>query len=927
MIKTIALLCFFLSGFAGLVYEICWIRQAALVFGSTIEAFSTVLATFFAGLALGSYLFAGIAQRLRRPLRLYAILEVVLAALALASPLAFEVAETLYGMAYRSFETSPGVLAAVRVAYISLVLLGPTVLMGGTLPLFCRQFVDQRSKIAGSVGFLYGINTLGAAMGCTATGVFLLPGLGLTGAIQLGSALSLIAGIGVAVLPLAVQVAEPAVRPAAALRAAPQGLVVGALFFTTGLIALASEVVWTRFLALLIRNTVYTYTISLSVVLGGIVLGSLLASRLFDRALPLAGWFGAIQVLSALATLTLVLLPTAWWSQFTHDVSVCIALMAIPAIGSGALFPLAIRMVVADPLFAGVRVGRMAALNMAGGIIGSLAAGFLGLAMLGLAPTLKIITAIGVASGCFAWLYLGNGSQRWRIAAALVAIALWLALPPSLATRIPADFLAARDRLVDYREGALSNLAVVRSEGVLQLEIDRWWQGENRKNHQIMAAHLPVIAHPDPRRVLVVGVGTGQTAARFLMHDIDYLDCIDIEPAIFDLLAAHFDAAWMQDPRTRLIREDGRSYLTHGSATYDVISLEVGQLFRPGIANFYTADFYDLAARRLNPGGVIVQFVPLPFLAVEEFRRVLASFLAVFPQSMLWYNTSELLLLGVNAERIAIDLARVERRLAATPVHADLSYSYWNGPSHWLHRPEVFLGGFLCGPRGLSSLSGDAAPYRDDIPHLEYAADPGQVPANPYEIPIAELLHKAAQPVGSVLEGKLGTRAGQIRMIQVQNTRDLIASAHLRMVEQTKERLQPQQMIRAVDKALRLNPQNAQGHRMMADALVLAGRLEDAERSFAQALAIRRDDALSHRGMAFVLARSGRNAEAIAHLREALGERPEDAIAHNYLGVALAQEGDLDGAIRHFRRALEIQPRDAGAQANLARAAQRQRAR
>ena len=216
MVKTIALLCFFLSGFAGLVYEICWIRQAALVFGSTIEAFSTVLATFFAGLALGSYLFGGIAQRMRRPLRLYAILEVTLAGLALASPLAFEVAETLYGVAYRTFETNPGMLAAARIACVSLVLLGPTVLMGGTLPLFCRQFVDQRSKIAGSVGFLYGVNALGAAMGCTAAGVLLLPSLGLTGAIQLGSASSLIAGIGVALLPLAVRVVDPAVRPAAA---------------------------------------------------------------------------------------------------------------------------------------------------------------------------------------------------------------------------------------------------------------------------------------------------------------------------------------------------------------------------------------------------------------------------------------------------------------------------------------------------------------------------------------------------------------------------------------------------------------------------------------------------------------------------------------------------------------------------------------
>ena len=120
-----------------------------------------------------------------------------------------------------------------------------------------------------------------------------------------------------------------------------------------------------------------------------------------------------------------------------------------------------------------------------------------------------------------------------------------------------------------------------------------------------------MLLHPDPKRVLLVGVGTGQTAARFLLYSIDHLECVDIEPTIFDFIRPHFDASWMEDPRVELIGADGRNYLRHTPSTYDVISLELGQLSRPGVASFYTADFYNQVQKRLRAGGFLVQFVPL----------------------------------------------------------------------------------------------------------------------------------------------------------------------------------------------------------------------------------------------------------------------------------------------------------------------------
>ena len=224
--------------------------------------------------------------------------------LALASPVAFHLADDVYGALYRSQAGQTALLTVGRVGLIVLVMLPPTVLMGGTLPLFCRQFVVKASGIGSTVGFLYAVNTLGAAAGCAATGLVLLPAVGVRGSIAIGATLSAAAGIVVALLRLPVR---PPRRPepvplAAALRR--RKVFVALLFFVTGFVALGSEVMWTRYLALIIRNTVYTYTLSLTTVLIGIVLGSLLAGRFADRAgWPRAATFGTLQVLTGLSVI------------------------------------------------------------------------------------------------------------------------------------------------------------------------------------------------------------------------------------------------------------------------------------------------------------------------------------------------------------------------------------------------------------------------------------------------------------------------------------------------------------------------------------------------------------------------------------------------------------------------------------------------
>ena len=176
--------------------------------------------------------------------------------------------------------------------------------------------------------------------------------------------------------------------------------------------------------------------------------------------------------------------------------------------------------------------------------------------------------------------------------------------------------------------------------------------------------------------VLVVGMGTGQAAGRFLLWDVQRLDCLDVEAAVFELARRYFGATWLDDPRVRALAEDGRDYIRHSQARYDVIGIEVGQLFRPGVISFYTKDFYQRLRQRLKPGGLVTQFVPVRMLSTPQVLDIIATFISVFPQSQLWFNGPEFVLIGRRADAFAIDIPSLEKRLKRAEIHRDLHYRH-----------------------------------------------------------------------------------------------------------------------------------------------------------------------------------------------------------------------------------------------------------
>ncbi len=282
---------FILSGAAGLMYEVVWSRQLVLVFGNTTQAVSTILTGFFGGMAIGSFLGGRLADRVRSPLRMYGVIELVLVVVVLATPITFRLLHEVYRGAYGALEGSFEAIALLRFALAILALAPATILMGATLPALTRQLTGD-AHLSSAFGRLYAANTLGAILGTFAAGLVLIELLGLTGTLVVGATCSGIAGL------VALRLAQgadpvapvahdggvtgppaPAHADADARSAARPRLALG-LAFVSGLTSLGYQVLWTRLLSSGTGNSTYVFTLILGTFLIGIALGAAAFTRL-----------------------------------------------------------------------------------------------------------------------------------------------------------------------------------------------------------------------------------------------------------------------------------------------------------------------------------------------------------------------------------------------------------------------------------------------------------------------------------------------------------------------------------------------------------------------------------------------------------------------------------------------------------------------
>jgi spermidine synthase len=753
-----AYLMFFCSGLASLICEVVWFKQLQFVLGSSTFAVSVVVACFFGGLGLGSFWGGRRADGWRRPLRAYAFLELSLAGASAAATLVLAGWEVWVAALAPWLGPQSAAAKPLCVLVSLLVLLPPTALMGATLPVLAKHLIREHALLARRLGTLYGLNTLGAATGCALVGFVLIGSLGVLQSALVAS--GVYAAIGVTALALSRR--APAFAPPAAVEESGPAAAGGvpergaatlvAVFALMGLAAIAYEVLWFRILTCFSHHTVHAFAGMLSVYLLGLVLGALICARYLaprkDRHLV---YFARLQLLVALAAFAslgllgrsrLILLwltdlekalgVHAFFALVLADASPFIWLslltLLVPTTLLGVGFPLAAELTVRHLPRLGSRLGVLYSLNTLGGVLGSLLTGFVLLPLLGSQGSFLAVIALNL--GLFVLLVASQPSLRrqrglWRegvwAAAGLGAGLGVLGLdylqdaqtrfigPRTLAFRESTDATFA---LLEYdfpqHSGRFQQLLVNGESYASNAPAGRRYMGS--------LAHLPALVHPEPKSGLVICVGTGTTVGALTLHpSVEQVWAVDLSREVFEF-APHFvplNQRFHESPKVRQVTADGRHFLLCTDQTFDVLTFEPPPPADAGVVNLYSQEFYRLAKRRMKPGGVLCQWMPLDLSRDVLPRMMIRTLMAEFPHVSLWIPSRMEGIAIASHEPLRIDPEQLRRRLAEPRVRGDLA-------EYGLGEPEQLLGTFLAADADLARFVGPVPVVTDDRPRIEY---------------------------------------------------------------------------------------------------------------------------------------------------------------------------------------------------------------
>ena len=1030
--RPLFLLLYTASGAAALVYEITWTRLLTLLMGQTVAAASTVLATIMGGLALGAWIGGRVEQRWAetekrsRALTAYAAMEVLVALAALALPFLLAAAAPALAWAYDNGQ-APVQFGLVR-ALLSMLLVGvPATAMGATFPMAVVWYAG----VAADAGLLYSVNTAGAAVGTLATGFWLIPAIGVRATTWVGVVLNLAAAAGAGWLaatpsrPGTEARGEPcrippvkaletprrraallACRPAISIATAAPGLAMAAAT-ASGFCALIYEVIWTRLVALVIGPTTYAFATVVASFIIGMAIGSAAGARLVGRlkqpavwlgatlafaaaAASAAGWFAATQ-LPLLVAAQVAAADAAFGPIVTRQVLGTVLLLLPMTLSLGAAFPLALATASARHAATGAVAARVYVANTVGAIAGSLTGGFVLLPLLGLNLSLRVTAAVGLVAAAAVWAAdprgRAAGVRPWLGRTAGLACAAALLLLPAWNLNLLAGgaykyapYIGVADlendlrtwRLLYLEDGPTATVSVRELAGQRSLVIDGKVDASNMGDMltQRLLGLLPVLLHRQPDSVLVLGLGSGVTAASAIASGTTHTaDIVEISPEV--VKASEFfskeNGGVLRAPGVNLIIGDGRSHLAFTTRLYDVIVSEPSNPWMAGIAALFTREFFERARLRLKPDGVICQWAHTYDISSDDLKSIVRTFRSVFPESTMWLvGDGDLLLIGTNGAAIETHLEGVAARWqkAMTPdLLSDVAISD-------RHMPFLLMSLLVGGSSDLRKYEDGAAVQTDDRMALEFsgpraiygrsgednaiairqlaehgpsarvaraewdratdqswaAAGAMEMKADAYNA--AYDRYRRALGLNSAnaeaLAGLSDAAAGSHRQNDARAWLEATATAE---PANTNVRIELSRVLAAggdmeraatvAAEAMRLAPNDFRPAEQLASVFADAG---DGTRLGPLAVALvsrfpQLDKARFYRARAFML--NGDVQRTIDEIRRLVARRPDDVRAQNLLGVACATSGDRDCARAAFEAALRANPRDAETYVNL----------
>jgi spermidine synthase len=744
---------FFLSGAAGLIFEVVWFHRCGLVFGNSVWSTTIVLASFMGGLALGNALIARYGPRIRRFLLTYAALECLVAVTGLALTYTLpELTRVLVPVARLS--ESSCLLNAVRLVTAFVALTVPAAAMGATLPVLVGALCRGREDFGRVLGRLYGWNTLGAVAGVLAAEMVLIARLGVIGSAWFAALLD----IGAAALalwlwrrggerqPLDSAQAEPLVdcaarEPLPAVRHAWRPL---ACAFLAGGNLLALEVIWFRFLSMFVINTTLAVSVMLAAVLGAIGMGGLVASswlkRRPDAPIYVAGVAFAAACASASSYEGFQFLTAGTQAAEWYRILWFACALTVPtALLSGVLFTLLGDVLEREVPGNARTAGWLTLANTTGAMCGSLVATFVLLPALGMERAFFAITlayaAIAVLSLRVPLPAFSNAAARITAAAALAVVVAVVRFPFGLMAghyfpRSAELYAADGSRIVATREGPTETIFLMEQawlgEPIYQRLVTNGFSMSATDlagaRYMRYFVYWPMLLHQSPlRRVLVISYGVGRTAGA--ATDLDSVESIDIVDTSRDVVAMSDiiyppDEHPLRDRRVRLHIEDGRQFLQTTDKRFDLITGEPPPPLTPGTVNLYTREYFQLIHDRLADGGIATYWLPVARRAEYELTPIIRSFCDVFEDCSLWNGT-------------VFDWMLVGTRDAAGPSSAAQFSEPWSHPRLGPRLREIGfesaeqIGATFLGDAGyLNTLTAQTPPLTDDFPKRLLPAPP-----------------------------------------------------------------------------------------------------------------------------------------------------------------------------------------------------------
>ena len=731
MTNRFLMLACLLSGAAGLMYEILWMRAFSLILGSTTQAAALTFAAFLTGLALGARLFGSFAGRLQNPMRAYALLEIGIALTAVSTGLILHHQSDAIGAALGA-----GTIHFLPLFLLALVLiLPPTLLMGGTLPLIlvAAQRVDSGPSI---VGRFYGWNTLGAALGTLACGFVTIRLLGVTNSYYCAMLLNLLAAVA-----CALQIRRP-VQPSEATASqyekasggdtgeAPAESYLLMIALASGAVVLALEVVWTRFAAFFLGNRGYAFATLMFAVLTLLALGAGWSARLYRSTLPgdLYSRFASLLILSSLAVTLSA--GAAWWLieyQAAFEAKLpggedlilfyrfleSFILLAAPLLLLGTLFPLALACSKHSAGDIGNTSGRYYAVNATGIVVGSLGAGFVGIEFLGSFGMIKVLAGILLALCLYTMFVLSRSKSVALVSLSIASLVALYLLPGGYPSQLkPGESIVVsledKHGLFRITRNNRDRLRVTNNKTELVYHLGAF----STDLVQQLQGHLGVHFNSGAQRALVIGSGYGITAGALALYkSMEHVDAVEILPA----MVAEADRfkpnnfSYHENAKVNVVVGDGRHFLLQQSEPYDIISLNVSDPHLPGGASLFHSEFYTLAKQHLAPGGVVVQHV------FGQERPIIASTLAAsFPHTAFSQSYGN----GYNAVASMTSLEAGMSGRLALPRAAGQQLQR-SGSRRKIRHPEFYSFSEL--PQGMHS----EIIASDDFPAVEYSWNSG----------------------------------------------------------------------------------------------------------------------------------------------------------------------------------------------------------